>query len=309
MNTHDTQENTSQILEKRFGDKKDQLKPLLDSLGIDSLMIYLTNQCPFNCAHCYMDSTPSAVLTQIHTEEMLRLMNGGAGERQIIFSGGEISLHPDAIPLIKYAAKSSEQIIVFTTGINWIKPNKLSTLNQQSRISTIQSDLLSVISEFPQNVDLRFGFDIFHLSNMSKVNELYKEIIKALLFLKKEDSKYNFSLQTKYTNNWKVEQGILAQLLGLGIEDLRSLGAFEKGGIISRSGRAKTLDYDLNQETQLGTKKDTLYVGNLYPTENITYQIALAENSILTQNQSISINKNTPMVEIGHQIELLHSRT
>lgn len=81
----------------------------------------LTYRCNERCTHCYLDVLPPGAKLpgELSTEEAQRVLDelAGLGALTVTFSGGEIFLRPDAVPLARYARRRGFAVRFFTNGL------------------------------------------------------------------------------------------------------------------------------------------------------------------------------------------------
>ncbi|HUI93685.1 MAG TPA: radical SAM protein [Chitinivibrionales bacterium] len=85
--------------------------PILVSFGI-------TRQCDLKCPHCYSDSKDKDP-QELTFDEAARVIDdiAGLGARIVILDGGEPTLRPDFVDLIKYAAKQGLRTVAGSHGM------------------------------------------------------------------------------------------------------------------------------------------------------------------------------------------------
>jgi radical SAM protein with 4Fe4S-binding SPASM domain len=77
-----------------------------------------TNRCNLKCQHCYQDSAHAPLADELSLEEKLALMDqmGQASMPMIAFSGGEPTIHPDLLPVIRRASEYGMHVSIATNG-------------------------------------------------------------------------------------------------------------------------------------------------------------------------------------------------
>lgn len=81
------------------------------------LSIGITNRCQLTCEHCLMASYSNSAKEELTTEEIKRLIDKSGNLTSIQFFGGEPTLRPDLIELIKYASERTIFVILDTNGL------------------------------------------------------------------------------------------------------------------------------------------------------------------------------------------------
>jgi len=78
-----------------------------------------TNACNLRCRHCYQNAGPKPLPNELTFEEKLNVLNQ-LDEMEIpliAFSGGEPTIHPDFIPMVKEASRRGIYVAVATNGL------------------------------------------------------------------------------------------------------------------------------------------------------------------------------------------------
>jgi radical SAM protein with 4Fe4S-binding SPASM domain len=77
-----------------------------------------TNRCNLKCQHCYQDSEHAPLADELTLDEKLALMDqmGQASMPMIAFSGGEPTIHPDLLPVIRRAKEYGMHVSIATNG-------------------------------------------------------------------------------------------------------------------------------------------------------------------------------------------------
>ncbi len=83
-------------------------------------MLELTNRCNLDCTHCVRESPSLHHTDELTTEEWLRVLDELADINTftVCFTGGEATLHPDLLLLIRYARKLNMRVALKTNGLN-----------------------------------------------------------------------------------------------------------------------------------------------------------------------------------------------
>ena len=105
----------------------------MSSGALDFISLELTPKCNLRCLHCYADSSPYRSLEGTMTYEDWKKVLVAAKERRcrkVQFIGGEPTLHPHFVRLLKFANELSYEFIeVFTNG-TVLKDNVRLSLSQ-----------------------------------------------------------------------------------------------------------------------------------------------------------------------------------
>jgi len=78
-----------------------------------------TNACNLRCKHCYQNAGPKPLPNELTFEEKLKVLNQ-LDEMEIpliAFSGGEPTIHPDFIPMVREATRRGIYVAVATNGL------------------------------------------------------------------------------------------------------------------------------------------------------------------------------------------------
>jgi radical SAM protein with 4Fe4S-binding SPASM domain len=84
------------------------------------LYIYLTNRCNLRCRHCYMNAGEE-LKDELTTNEVFQVLDSftGAGGEVVTFTGGEPTLRPDFVKIIKRAKSNHLTTCVLSNGTLW----------------------------------------------------------------------------------------------------------------------------------------------------------------------------------------------
>ena len=82
------------------------------------VIMNITRRCNLKCIHCYAGSQESTGLSELSTDEWLRVLDDLAefGCPVVLFSGGEPLLHPDIVVLAKHAVASGMRAVISSNG-------------------------------------------------------------------------------------------------------------------------------------------------------------------------------------------------
>lgn len=163
---------------------------------INQIVFQIIKECDQFCPHCFFDSSPSAkgrlTLTQIKNALNDLEKSGIKKINKFIISGGEPTLHPDIIAIVKLMRKlfPFSKIRIDTNGLNLYK--------NQYLFKSLEVDTYDI------------SIDLFHnqgiLRNEKKFQEFFvkKDGSSALLdFFIKQKRKYGFDLNVRWTSDRK----------------------------------------------------------------------------------------------------------
>lgn len=104
--------------------------------------IELTRRCNLTCQHCYIEGGPARA-NEMPTEEFLRLLDEMAamGVWAVVLTGGEPTLHPDFIQVVKHARKLGLLVGIATNGM-FLSESLLDQLPRQGVIISVSLDNL-----------------------------------------------------------------------------------------------------------------------------------------------------------------------
>ncbi len=77
-----------------------------------------TNRCNLACKHCYQDSDRSAINDELNRQEKLDLVDqmGAAHMPMLAISGGEPTISPDLLPVLRHASRHHMHLTLATNG-------------------------------------------------------------------------------------------------------------------------------------------------------------------------------------------------
>lgn len=84
------------------------------------LWMDLTRKCQLDCGHCHNGSGPTGTHGTMTVEEWVRVLSeaASAGVRHVQFTGGEVTMHPDAPTLIEYARGLGLRVEVYSNMVH-----------------------------------------------------------------------------------------------------------------------------------------------------------------------------------------------
>ena len=109
------------ILAQEFAGINKPIEPINGHI-FDDLTILLTNRCNLKCKHCFMFSGEDKT-EELTVDDWKRviLQFHESGGKTISFSGGEVLMYHNYLPLLKYANELGLGIKLFTNGTIWTK--------------------------------------------------------------------------------------------------------------------------------------------------------------------------------------------
>lgn len=71
------------------------------------MTLMITNECNLQCCHCWTDSFPSAGITQVHLDSVVKIIQvlGQLEVEEICLTGGEPLTHPQLFKILSFACK------------------------------------------------------------------------------------------------------------------------------------------------------------------------------------------------------------
>jgi len=77
-----------------------------------------TLRCNFRCVHCYLESDIPSESEELSTPEIFSAIDelASMGSLILVLTGGEITLRPDLLPIIRHARKQGFAVVLFTNG-------------------------------------------------------------------------------------------------------------------------------------------------------------------------------------------------
>ncbi|MEU9975076.1 radical SAM protein [Streptomyces sp. NPDC051014] len=84
------------------------------------LWVDLTRKCQLSCGHCHNNSGPEGTHGTMTAEDWARVLDqaAAAGIPQVQFTGGEVTLHPDAPALVEHALKLGLAVEVYSNMVH-----------------------------------------------------------------------------------------------------------------------------------------------------------------------------------------------
>ncbi|MCR2044123.1 PqqD family peptide modification chaperone [Anaerosalibacter massiliensis] len=128
--------------------------------------IELTNNCNLNCKYCYVDLANDVNIKNIDLNLMVSLIDQlkEMGTLFITLTGGECTLHPNFMDIVKYALKSNFYIRVLTNGSTLTKKqimelDKISSKGLLGLDISIHSFREEIFDDFTKNNNLDIVFN------------------------------------------------------------------------------------------------------------------------------------------------------
>ncbi|MFI0164783.1 radical SAM protein [Streptomyces sp. NPDC017095] len=80
----------------------------------------LTRKCQLDCGHCHNGSGPDGIHGSMTVEDWTRVIDqtGAAGVRHVQFTGGEVTMHPDAPALVDHALALGLAVEVYSNMVH-----------------------------------------------------------------------------------------------------------------------------------------------------------------------------------------------
>ncbi len=149
------------------------------------IYILLTNNCNLSCSHCIRSDKSNTTLSKQELE--ILFSNVDFSNNQIIFTGGEPSLHPEFNYVLEKASKKAKKITICTNGINSYYFEKIKDLNIHIQFSIDGNRKyhnkirgLDSFDKIVENIQLAEKYNISH-SVSTVVNKLNINSIDEML--------------------------------------------------------------------------------------------------------------------------------
>ena len=170
---------------KYFPDKSpDKVKPT-------SITLDLTHRCPFKCSGCIeSQAMKHSSKTSLHKKTVCRLISqfAATGGKEILFYGGEPTMHPEFSSIILHAAKDIPLIRVVTNGAFLAKPKVSESLFRAAEMTEV------II-----RVSLNAGTSKTH-ERLHHANGFFNQIIDGMQVLKGSGVKVSVSFMVEDKN-------------------------------------------------------------------------------------------------------------
>jgi MoaA/NifB/PqqE/SkfB family radical SAM enzyme len=135
----------------------------LVSLKLGVLYLYITGKCNFRCAHCFSSKLEKE---HIETRRLMRLLENVRRIPQITISGGEPTLHPNFLIIIRKAAKVANCVYI-DTNASWVSLDLSAAIVQVSKI--------------PKNCIFCVSLDKYHFDSVEEKGVLERRIKNLIL--------------------------------------------------------------------------------------------------------------------------------
>lgn len=151
---------------------------------LKEITIQITDKCNMACLKC---NRINFTFEDMKTDDILRIINEACelGLKHIHFTGGEPTLHPDFVEILKICRSKDLRIDMSTNGKFDIKLAK-QIVDAGINSINISWDFIDIV---PQCIDFIFNFSVDIFLNHMVMPSNYKELPSFLLHIKKNYSK------------------------------------------------------------------------------------------------------------------------
>jgi len=147
-----------------------ELEQEVTSGVLDFLWLEITGKCNLRCIHCYAESEPSCSHGVLEPQDWKQIVLEAKklGCKTVQFIGGEPTVHPHFVELVRYAHQLDLEIEVFTNLLSI--PTRTWTLFEECNVSVATSFYSAVPDIHDQITELK-GSHGKTLANIAKVLE------------------------------------------------------------------------------------------------------------------------------------------
>ena len=134
---------------------------------LNFLWLELTNRCNLKCVHCYAGSSPGGgVDDRLTTADYLRALDEAAqlGCRSVQFIGGEPTLHPDLVVLIRQAKRLRFEFVEVFSNLIRLPPAQLDAFKAHG--VHLATSIYSATPEVHDRITERVGSHTRTVSNL-----------------------------------------------------------------------------------------------------------------------------------------------
>jgi len=183
-----------------------RLKPICKP---DFLWLELTRRCNLRCVHCYAEAGADIEESCLSTNDYKRVIEEASylGFKNIQFTGGEATLYPDLLELLKHAKRFGYEFIeLYTNAVNL--SHSLLNFIAQNKIN-IATSFYSYKKETHDRITQRKGSFERTVENIKKILRLKIPLRVGIIRLK-----YNQDHIQK-TEEFLVDLGVTAESIGI----------------------------------------------------------------------------------------------
>lgn len=150
----------------------DHKAPPYEKSSIPELVdLKITNYCPYGCEWCYMASTKKGIHAPLEDIKLYVDLLSKIGVFEVALGGGEPTMHPDFIEIVKYI-KSKKMVVNFTTfSTSWLKDEEI--------VKTILDNVSAIGVSVRKDKDLEKVFKIQEKFDQIAPFKSYKPKITA----------------------------------------------------------------------------------------------------------------------------------
>ncbi|MHC1592256.1 MAG: radical SAM/SPASM domain-containing protein [Candidatus Helarchaeales archaeon] len=139
------------------------------------LMFGITYECQLKCPHCCVGNIQKEKPRELSTEEIKAVLNQSSKTFVVNFFGGEPTLRPDLIELIKYASEKSVYVFLTTNGLRMTREYA-----RQLKESGLEMVYISVDSSIPERHDQSRGLKGMFQRTMQAIKNAIDAGLKCL---------------------------------------------------------------------------------------------------------------------------------
>ena len=144
---------------------------------------YITNLCNLTCAHCSFQAGPDQKETHMSTSRVLEALDELTGINDITITGGEPLLHPGFEQVLSRAAANAGTVYLMTNGVELIGKKRIRDFAKTDDMTELKKGLKYAMESFPENLQLFFPLDSFHLKAFRPFSFLLKGLATLALSL------------------------------------------------------------------------------------------------------------------------------
>jgi radical SAM protein with 4Fe4S-binding SPASM domain len=144
------------------------------------LWLEITGRCNLQCVHCYAESSPFGTNGTMSAEDWRSVIRDASslGTRTVQFIGGEPTIHPEFLELLRFAADLGFDIEVYTNLIH-ITPEMWEVFH--TRPVSLATSFYSVYPNNHDNITTRSGSHERTLTHIKKALALYIPIRVSII--------------------------------------------------------------------------------------------------------------------------------
>lgn len=276
-----------------------ELKQLIGNSRLNNVVVEITNNCPFKCSHCYIDST---IKTYMSLNMFKKIVNQALDLNcyNITITGGEPLMNPNFLDMYKYA-KENGMIVGINTNAFLLNDSIIEVFKMYKpsviEISVYGYDNTSYMNFtksknafeiIDKNIDrlLSAGIEVNLKTTLTKHNYTYLQDLKNYAKKKGTQFRYDYLVFPKLVNNnFKKNEECLdpKQIIEIFKSDNEDVAFFKRA--VLETIKNKDDDFYISEIFQCSLGKNQVFInctGDIKPCLVVNQSYNISNTDIIT---------------------------